>query len=296
MATFLEYRAQDWDNRRLWLGVAMSLLLHGLIVLLLLVEPWTWRIQPEPPPILAEFVMPEPPKPTPTPAPPPAPQPAPTQAQAPPAQQQTMTPEPSRPVPPPSIPQLQRAPVTEAPSKAPPSAGERARPQAAEKPQPAPVPDRAGPSTVTAPPAQRQQQSPPRPTGNRDAGAPGAAGATGETMTQSESDYFLSQVVSAWVIDFDAPQFADIRIFGRYRVLPNGMLAPPFGKNDPWDMRAMVENWDQIAVDRRPQAAAFRTAIETFLRAMRLAQPMRMPPNPEGYPKVLELNFRIGDL
>lgn len=293
MATFLDYRANDWDNRRLWLAVVLSLLLHGLVVLLLLIEPWTWRIQPEPPPILAEFVQPEAAKPPPAPTPPPAP-PAPPQAAA--APSPPIEREPVKPVPPPSTPQLQRAPVTEGPSKAPPSAGERARAQSSEKPQPAPLPDRAGPSTVTAPPAQRQTQSPPRPTGNQGPGPTGAAGQTGEAMTQSESDYFLSQIVSAWVIDFDAPQFADIRIFGRYRVLPNGMLAPPFGKNDPWDMRAMVQDWDKIAADRRPQAVAFRTAIETFLRAMRLAQPMAMPPNAEGYPKVMELNFRLGDL
>ena len=77
---------------------------------------------------------------------------------------------------------------------------------------------------------------------------------------------------------------------------PDGMLAPPFGKNDPWDMKLMVENWDRIANDPRPEAQAFRTAVETFLRAMRLAQPLRMPPNAQGYPKVMELNFRIGDL
>ena len=291
MATFLEYRAQDWDNRRLWVAVALSLLLHGLAALLLLIEPWTWRIQPEPPPILAEFVLPEAAKPAP--AVPPTPSVAPPPP--PPAQARTVE-DPAPPVPPPSIPQLQQAPVTQAPSQAPPSAGQRARPQASERAQPAPMLGQSGPATTTAPPAQRQRTAPSQDTGNRRPGPPGAAGETGPTMTQSESDFFLSQVVSAWVIDFDAPQFADIRIYGRYRVLPDGMLAPPFGKNDPWDMRAMVENWDRIANDPRPHAIAFRTAVETFLRAMRLAQPMRMPPNPEGYPKVLELNFRIGDL
>ena len=37
-------------------------------------------------------------------------------------------------------------------------------------------------------------------------------------------------------------------------------------------------------------------AIETFLRAMRLAQPFARPPDAEGYPTSLSLNFRIGDL
>jgi hypothetical protein len=286
MPTFLEYRATDWDNRRLWLAVLLSLVLHGLVAALLLIEPWTWRIQPEPPPVLAEFIQPPA---VPRPAPPPP------QAAAPPAPSQRAIEE-LKDIPPPVTPQLQQAPVTEAPSQAPPSAGQRARPQASEKAQPAPRPDRNGPATTTAPPIERQPSQTKQATGNRQAGAPAAAGETGPSMTQSESDFFLGQIVSAWVIDFDSPRFADIRIYGRYRVLPDGMLAPPFGKNDPWDMRAMVENWDRIANDPRPEAQAFRTAVETFLRAMRLAQPLKMPPNAQGYPKVMELNFRVGDL
>lgn len=291
MASFLEYRSQDWDNRRLGVAMALSLLLHGLVAVLLIIEPWTWRIQPEPPPVLAEFVMPE------------APKPAASRPAQPPPEAASPPSSPRRPieelkdVPPPSVPQLQQAPVTQDPSRAPPSAGQRARPQASERPQPAPLQDRSGPATTAAPPADRQRAPAQQATGNRQRGAPGvAAGETGPTMTQSESDFFLSQIVSAWVIDFDSPRFADIRIFGRYRVLPDGMLAPPFGKDDPWDMGRMVENWDRIATDPRPEAVAFRTAVETFLRAMRLSQPLRMPPNAEGYPKVLELNFRVGDL
>jgi protein TonB len=289
MASFLEYRAQEWDNRRLWLAVALSLLLHGLIVLLLLVEPWTWRLQPEPPPILAEFVLPQPPK-----AEAPKAEPSKPQAEAPKPEPAPQTPLP--PVPPPSVPQLQRAPVAEE-SKAPPSSGERARsrPQTNEAAKPAPPQvQRPGPGVATAPqqrPAQAQNQA-----GNRQPGPGRAAGQPAEAMTQSESDFFLSQIVQVWVIDFDAPQFKNIQIYGRYMVLPNGMLAPPFGKNDPWDMNRMVEGWDQIVHDPRPQVAAFRTALETFLRAMRLAQPMAMPPDAQGYPKVLSLSFKIGDL
>lgn len=289
MASFLEYRAQDWDNHRLLVAVALSLLLHGLVAAVLIIEPWTWRIQPEPPPILAEFVLPEAPKQAPPRTAPPVPTPTPPPA--------APSIEPLRDVPPASVPQLQQAPVTQEPSRAPPSAGQRARPQASERPQPAPMPDRSGPATTTAPPADRQRAPAQQATGNRQRGAPGvAAGETGPTMTQSETDFFLSQIVSAWVIDFDSPRFSDIRIYGHYRVLPDGMLAPPFGKDDPWDMNRMVDNWDSIATDPRPKAVAFRTAVETFLRAMRLAQPLKMPPNAEGYPKVLELNFRVGDL
>ena len=82
-------------------------------------------------------------------------------------------------------------------------------------------------------------------------------------MTQSESDFFLSQIVQAWVIDFDAPQFARIRIDGPYLVLPDGMLAPPFGKNDPWDMYAMVRNWPEI--EAYGFDATFRRMWEFYL-------------------------------
>lgn len=300
MASFLEYRAQDWDNRRLWLAVALSLLLHGLVVLLLLVEPWTWRLQPEPPPVLAEFVLPPPAKSEPAKSEPAKPEPAKPEPPRPTPQAEAPKPAPQPEVPPPSVPQLQKAPIAEE-SKAPPSAGERARqrPQQNEAAKPAPQVQRPGPGVATAPqprPPQAQNQQAQSQAGNRQPGSGRAAGQLAEVMTQSESDFFLSQIVQVWVIDFDAPQFKNIQIYGRYMVLPNGMLAPPFGKNDPWDMNRMVDGWDQVVHDPRPQAAAFRTALETLLRAMRLAQPLAMPPDAQGYPKVLTLNFKIGDL
>lgn len=273
-------------ERPRWLAVILALLLHLLLAAVLVTEPWTWRIRSETPPILAELIMPEPPKPQPTPAPA-LPAPSPQARETPPAPQ-------------PQVPQLQRAPIAEE-SAAPPSPGESAReqqrPVQPEPPKPEIKPESPGPQTAAPPPPQRPQaQQQQRQAGNRQPGAGRAAGRPGQTMTQSESDFFLSQIVSAWVIDFKAPQFRNIEIYGNYMVMPNGMLAPPFGKNDPWDMSAMINNWNEIANAPGPQAAAFRTAVETFLRAMRLAQPFQMPPDAQGYPKVLRLDFRIGDL
>lgn len=281
MAYVSDYRTTDWLNRRPWLAVVLSFLLHGLLLIMFLLQPWTWRSQPLPPQILAEFVLPEP-KP----------------AAAPPRQRQAAMPQEAPPLPPASVPQLQRAPVTEEESKAPPSPGDRARtqPRAAPEsgPQRQPRPDLQGPNRTAVPTTPQPQPQRERQAGNAMPGQGRAAGAPGETMTQSESDFFLSQVTAAWAIDFDAPQFRNIQIYGHYKVMEDGMLAPPFGRNDPWDMHAMVNNWDEI--EHEPRAAAFRTAIETFLRAMRLAQPFAMPPDAEGYPKILSLNFRIGDL
>jgi hypothetical protein len=287
MTAFSDYRANDWDDRRLALAALLSVLLHGLIVLLVLLEPWTWRNQPDPPQIIAEFVMPEAPKVVP---PPPAPPPV-AQVPPPPAAQ-------PEPVPPPAPPQLQRGRVAEE-SRAPPGAGTKAqtRERTVEPTRPARPPqtrDEAGRETAPAlqqPRPQSQAQA-----GDRTPGATGGVNRKPGEMTQSESDFFLSQIVQAWVIDFDAPQFRDLVIEGNFRVLPNGMLDRPYGRDDPWDMRVMVRNWAQIEALRGPQAAAYRTAIESFMRAMRLVQPLKMPPNAAGYPKVLSLEFQIGDL
>jgi hypothetical protein len=279
----------NFDDRRLRWALAASLLLHLLLVAVLVAEPWTWRLMKPPEPPQFSMVFPEAPKPA---APKPAPPPRPAEAEKPPQPQPQAVP---IPLPPPQMPQLQRAPLAEK-SEAPPAPGDRARRQlpSDEKPDAEPPkPQTLGPARKSAPPlpapAQRRAEI-----GNREAGRGAVAGPPGEKMTQSESDFFLSQIVAAWVIDFDAPQFRNIVISGAYKVLPDGTIAPPFGKNDPWDMRAMVNNWDALA--RAPDAGAYRTAIETFLRAMRLAQPFHMPPGAAGYPKIMTLNFRIGDL
>lgn len=284
MAYVSDYRTIDWLNRRPWLAVFLSLLLHGLLVTMFLLEPWAWSNRPAPPQILAEFVLPEPPKPAP----------------APPRQRQAAATQEAPPLPPASVPQLQRAPVTEEESKSSPSPGDRARSQPRSAPEPEPQrqprPDLQGPNRTAIPPLRQPQPQRERQAGSTAPGQGRAAGAPGDTMTQSESDFFLSQIVTAWPIDFDAPQFSDIQIYGHYKMLADGTLAPPFGRNDPWDMEAMVNNWDEIADAPGAKAAAYRTAIQTFLRAMRLAQPFAMPPDAEGYPKILSLNFRIGDL
>lgn len=289
MASFSEYRARDWDDRRLIVAAILSVLLHVLVALVFLLEPWNFLAKRDPPPLIAEFVMPEPPKPV-----PPTPPPPPAQAPTPPPPPQTVNPE----LPPaPPVPQLGRGATIGDQSRAPSGAGERARQREERTEEKKPTPpqvDAIGPK----PQARAPQAVPNRSdSGNRRQGnASGSGGENAQEMTQSESDFFLSQIVNTWVLDFDSPRFANIRIYGKYRVLPNGMMAPPFGKNDPWDMRAMVDGWDLIANDPRPEAAAYRTALETFLRAMRLAQPLAMPPGVTGYPKNLGLDFRVGDL
>jgi hypothetical protein len=70
--------------------------------------------------------------------------------------------------------------------------------------------------------------------------------------------------------------------------------APPFGRNDPWDLRVMVRDYDLMM---KPENRMIRTTIETFLQAMREAQPFQLPPDGRSNEeRVLPLSFRLGDL
>lgn len=255
------------SRRIILLGVVLSLLAHLLLVYLLQEEPWFRFKTQKPPPLEITMVIPPPP---------PPPPPPPVQAEP--------------PTPPPPPPLLQAAPLAEK-SVAPPAAQPQRR-EAAPRPRPEEAPKTADPGPRPKPL--------PRPTPQAPAAAPlspsemANAVQNAPEMAQSEQDYFLQQILGYWIIDLDAPQFAHIVISGSYVVLPDGMLAPPFGKGDPFDMNVMVQNWQMLARARGMQAE--RTAMETFLRAMRLAQPMKLPPNFGQQPKRMTLDFRVGDL
>lgn len=236
-------------------AILLSLLLHGLLVLALWLQPWLWRLPPKEPPVIqVELVIPPPPPP---------------------------------PAAPPEPPQLRPAPI--APESTAPPARSEAPPEPRQQPRRPAPPPRAEPLPVPQRPVPRPAPAPPQAVQ-----APAYPGAPGPEMAQSEQDFFLLQIADHWIIDRQAPRFRSITITGRYTVLANGYVEAPFGKNDPWDMRAMIKNWDEIAA--APGAANFRTAAETFLRAMRLAQPLQLPPGAAGYPKVMTLNIRVGDI
>lgn len=229
---------------------------------------------PKPDPVIeVELVQPEPPKPPPSP-----PQAAP------------MPPMPAQP------PQLQSAPIEKESAAPQPKEAAPEKPKIVQRQAP---PRQSPPDAEPAPNAERV----PRPQVARPLAAMpkpmtqeemAAAVKNAPKMAQSEQDFFLSQIVQNWVIDRHAPQFQRVTIFGAYVVLPNGMLAAPFGKDDPWDMRRMVQDWDKIPAD--PRYDGLRTAMETFLRAMRLAQPLQLPPGAKDYPKVMTLNFKVPDI
>jgi len=255
-------------DRRPWLAaMIVSLLLHAAATWWLLGAPWWREAAPEPQPMIIEMVTVAPPEP------------------APPA-------EPSPPrlpvVPPPPPPQLSEAPIAErsTPPPVPRPAPQPARPRV-EPATPAPAP--APRSTASVPPAESAESAP------LEAGRVRPGGSLPEAIaTQTVQDVILRQIARHWIIDVRGPTYRDVVLSMRFKLLPDGMLAPPFGRNDPWDLRVMVRDYEMMM---RPENRMIRTTIETFLQAMRQAQPFQLPPDGQSAEvRTLPLSFRLGDL
>jgi hypothetical protein len=300
------FRISDDAMRVRWpifAGLSLSLLLHFLIALswielqpreladaerLVQIElvPESALAPPPPAPV------PEPPRVVPPPPPPPPP-PAPTPDPPPP-------PPPSPPaaaLPPPPPPQpVQRETATSAPRSSAPRPVQRA--EAPPAPTPPATPrnpeSRDGLLAPNAPPVERAV-----PKAGVSAGRartePAPSGPVGEKVSQSELDHLLAQVFRAWLIDYRAARFKDIVISGNFQLNPDGTLGAPFGIQDPWAPEKMIANYAEL---QRPELRDQRTALESFLGAMRQAQPFKRQPDapPMTAPKVLSFSFRLGDL
>jgi hypothetical protein len=278
-AVAIDGLAAQARNARLG-GLAGSLVLHALIAVLLL---WAPAASPPAPPesMVVEVIavaVPEPPLPAP---PPPAP----------PSQAETLPPLPVGPPPPP--PQLSEAPIAErsSPPPAPLPAPPRERP-IARAPPPAPAPSPAPPARPTGVPVPAPTpQSTPLEAGRYE---PGGGGAPDSVASQAVQDFILAQIARHWLIDVHGERYRNIVLYGNFVLLPNGMLASPFGKNDPWNPHAMIGNYDRY---QGPAGEAIRSALETFLLAARQAQPFRLPPDGKAdQARALPMRFRLGDL
>ncbi len=256
-------------DRRPWLtATTVSLLLHTAAAWWLLGAPWLWNEKSaEPQAMTVEVVMMAPRSEPPPPEPPSLP---------------------SLPlVPPPPPPQLTEAPIAE-----------RATPPPAPRPSPQPARPRTettvaptpGPRSTAALPRAESGESTPLEAGRlRPGGSPPEA-----IASQTVQDVILRQITRHWIIDVRGPTYRDVVLSVRFKLLPDGMLAPPFGRNDPWDLRVMIRDYDLMM---RPENRMIRTTIETFLQAMREAQPFQLPPDGRSAEaRVLPLSFRLGDL
>ena len=270
-------------------GVALSLVLHLGIAGLLTYSTWAEH-ETAPPEFVVDVVdLPKPPKPK-APEPPPPPPPPPPVVQAPP-------PPPAASLPPPPPPQLTEAPIADKAAPPPHKSLSNAAPRARQEPLNAPhraVASASLPLDVNSTKPKSMPVSIARHSAEPDS-LP--SGKSDDQAAQTIPDFILMQIAQHWLIDYHNPRYSDLVLRGtRIELLPNGMLAPPFGKNDPWNPRAMIANYDELRA--APAAAPILQAVETFLQAMRLAQPFRLPPDgkPNDKPRVFEIYFRLGDI
>jgi hypothetical protein len=258
-------------------GVILSLLFHVTVALLLIYSPWAARETPPPQFVMEVVELPKPPE-----VKPPQPQPAPEQPQQ---------------LPPPEVPQLTEAPIAE--KSAPPPQESKSPAPPRERPAPARAePKSAAAPALRAPATSKEANAVPATPGRRDQKAEPQGGATPAPASQKVQDFILMQIARLWIIDLHSPRFRDLDIGWAFVLRPDGMLEPPFGKNDPWDLTEMVDpRTYAIMKEQTDRGRFYTTVVTTFLQAVRQAQPFRVPPTEESYVnRSLPLRFHAGDL
>jgi len=191
----------------------------------------------------------------------------------------------------PPPPQFETAPLAEhsAPPPGPARARVRLHNSTLDSKGPSPHP---GPPAPPAPPAAKAELS----TGGGAGLVASLPKAGGEgPAKQDEKDFLLAQVMPFWLLNYRDPRYQHVVFRGYFTLRADGMLEPPFGKNDPWDPATMIGDYDRLLAR---QQESYRLAIESFLRAVRAAQPFRLNPavDPKAYPRQVAVFFRLGDL
>lgn len=228
------------------------------------------------------------PRPQPQQAPPPPPAPAPPQPTL--AAPQP-APEPSPVLPSVSAPAPERTPPPPAPQVA------AVPPPRPHQPPQRPAPRQAEPAAPAAP-RQRgelnevdlfgRSRLPQQPA----ARAPARAPTGGRNMT-IEGVFLLRQVLRVWPVNWRDPSFREIGFSFRMVLQADGTLAHPWGRNDPWQPRMLIDNYDELL---QPGQEQVRRLAESFAYALKMGQPYNLPPTPGPYPRPVALTFRMGDL
>jgi hypothetical protein len=131
----------------------------------------------------------------------------------------------------------------------------------------------------------------PRQTASARAGAPGPLV---QEATRTEGDFILRQILRHWRLNYRDPRYRDMAFVpGSVVLLSDGTLAAPYGRTDPWDPFAMIVNYGELTTRGREEE---RFVVDTFLTALRDAQPFQLPPTQGTYPRRVRITFRLGDL
>jgi outer membrane biosynthesis protein TonB len=123
-------------------------------------------------------------------------------------------------------------------------------------------------------------------------GPEGSRGPVGEELSQSEQDYVLSQILPFWKVDTHRPEGKGMVLEAIIEINADGTLQSPLGRNDPWNPNGIIAGYAQMA---RLGYSYKREALEGFLLALRLSQPIRVPPGGK-WPKWMKLRFAFDDL
>ncbi len=130
------------------------------------------------------------------------------------------------------------------------------------------------------------------PRGLAKSGPAGGNGPEAPELSQSEQDFILSQIMQYWHIDTHVPEAQGLVLEAQIIIQADGTLASPLNKDDPWDPGAVISGYAAMA---RLGYTYRREAIEAFLLALRMCQPLKLPPG-EHWPRRMTLRFAFDDL
>lgn len=110
-------------------------------------------------------------------------------------------------------------------------------------------------------------------------------------LSQSAQDMILAQVVAMWRFNTTALRGSNWVLTAKLTVNRDGTLAGPMNKDAPWKPDEIIRGYSSL-----PDGTAKRM-METFLLALRLAQPLKLPPDDgKPWPRGMVLHFKPGDL
>lgn len=110
-------------------------------------------------------------------------------------------------------------------------------------------------------------------------------------LSQSAQDMVLAQVVRMWHFDPLSLRGSRTVLTATLLVNRDGTLSGPMSKNAPWAPDEVIDGYGKM-----PDGTNKRM-LETFLLALRMAQPLRLPPDDgKPWPRRMMLRFRPGDL
>ncbi len=111
-------------------------------------------------------------------------------------------------------------------------------------------------------------------------------------VTQNERDFVLGQVMRHWVQPKELTQYDTAGVRLSVEIGPDGHFRDIYDSRRPWNPAEAFDGYDSL-----PPNSVQRRTIDALLRAIRQAQPVRLPPAlREKAPFKVRLDFRFKDV